>query len=383
MATVSLSTGSGVPAHPAVRVDQARVPELDGVRAIAIWMVVIGHIFYGWPVSQTAFSHIPAFLLQVIDHGWLGVDLFFVLSGFLITGILLDSRHQSHYFRNFYARRFLRIMPLYFAVVAIFVIFYTHSREYFLLSTVFAANLANFFGVNVPHGPGVLWSLSVEEQFYLLWPLLVYRLDRRKLTILAILIVIVTPIARGLAVAHGMPIDAAVYLYSWFRFDGLALGGLLAIWVRSSRATPANSYRLVAVFVGLSVLITVAGAPFGLMRKGVLGTALRFNQAQFIFGAFLLAALALKGTRWTAILRTPFARLSGQLSYCIYLVHLALGDCFQAVIPRFFNRQPDALFGDFGAVIVRGAFIILASVAIAMLSRRYLEEPFLRLKRYF
>lgn len=345
-------------------------------------MVLISHILYGWAVSEGSFAHIPRFLLQIISHGWLGVDLFFVLSGFLITGILVDSRHKSHFFRNFYARRFLRIMPLYFAVVIAFVVFYSHTREYFLLSTLFAANLANLFGVTVPHGPGVLWSLAVEEHFYLLWPLLVYLLDRRKLTILAIFIVVVTPIARGLAVAHGMPIDAAVYVYSWFRFDGLALGGLLAIWVRSPKAIQANSYRLSAVFVGLAVLITIIGVSFGLMHKGVLGTALRFNQAQLAFAAFLLVVLVLQGTRLTAFLRTPFARLSGNLSYCIYLIHLALGDGYQTVASRF-NLQASALFGDFGDVVVRGIFIILASFGLAMLSKKYLEEPFLRLKRYF
>jgi peptidoglycan/LPS O-acetylase OafA/YrhL len=382
MATMPISARLGDSAQPVARVEHSRVPELDGVRAIAIWMVLVGHIFYGWAVSVRAFAHVPVILLQIVGHGWLGVDLFFVLSGFLITGILLDSRHKSHYFRNFYARRFLRIMPLYFAVVIAFAIFYSHTREYFLLSTLFAANLANLFGVTVPHGPGILWSLAVEEHFYLLWPLLVYWLDRRKLTILAIFIIVVTPIARGLAVAHGMPIDAAIYVYSWFRFDGLALGALLAIWVRSPKPIRVNSYRLTAVFVGLSVLITIIGAPFGLMQRGAIGTALRFNQAQFVFAAFLLAALILQGTRLTAFLRTPFARLSGSLSYCIYLIHLALGDGYQAVVHRF-NLHPSVLFGDFGEVIVRGAVVILASFGLAMLSKKYLEEPVLRLKRYF
>ena len=141
MATTSLSTGLAARTQPVARADHSRVPELDGVRAVAIWMVLVGHIFYGWAVPDRAFAHVPGFLLQIIGHGWLGVDLFFVLSGFLITGILLDSRHKSHYFRNFYARRFLRIMPLYCAVVIAFVIFYSHTREYFLLSTVLPQTL--------------------------------------------------------------------------------------------------------------------------------------------------------------------------------------------------------------------------------------------------
>lgn len=319
--------------------------------------------------------------MQLIQHGWLGVDLFFVLSGFLITGILLDSKSKAHYFRNFYARRFLRIMPLYFVIVFICLIFYFRSWQYFALSTFFAANLAHLFGVAVPHGPGVLWSLAVEEHFYLLWPFLVYLLDRRRLAILATLIVLLTPVARGLAIAHGMPVDAAVYVYSWFRFDGLALGALLAIWMRSPQANRVNSFRLAAGFVGLSLLVTVIGIPFGIMHEGTLGTALRFNQAQFVFAALILMATVLKGTPWTQLLRTKFARTSGNLSYCLYLIHLSLGDGFQAMAQRL-GLNLDA-WGGMRTVLVRGAFILATSFALAMVSKKYLEEPFLRLKRHF
>lgn len=203
-------------------------------------MVLIGHVGYGWATPAGTFAHIPPVFLQVASHGWLGVDLFFVLSGFLITGIPLDTKVRPHYFRNFYVRRVIRIIPLYAVYVGVCCLFYNGYSSFFLLSTVFAANLAHLFGVSVPHGPGVLWSLAVEEHFYLLWPVLVFLLSRRNLTVLAILIIAVTPIARGLAVAYGMDIDAAVYSYSWFRFDGLALGGVLAVWIRSPKASDRN-----------------------------------------------------------------------------------------------------------------------------------------------
>jgi peptidoglycan/LPS O-acetylase OafA/YrhL len=371
------------PDRPKVAADHSRVPELDGIRAIAIWMVLIVHIFYGWDPSNYNFRPIPGFVMLVIGHGWLGVDLFFILSGFLISGILLDSKERPHYFRNFYARRFLRIMPLYFAVVLVFFVCYSHHKDYFILSTLFAANLANLFNIGVPHGPGVLWSLAVEEHFYLLWPLLVYLLDRRKLTILAISIVVLTPVARGIAVAHGMSIDNAVYSYSWFRFDGLALGALMAMWVRSSYADPRNSFRLAGLLVGLAVVMTIIGVPFGILRaQSVLGTALRFTQAQFPFASFLLVALMLQGTRLTAGLRSPIARLSGSLSYSVYLIHLAIGDGYQTTA-RHFGLRPSVVFGSLGEILVRGVFIILASFGIAMLTKKYLEDPFLRLKRFF
>lgn len=370
--------GVGAPITKTVGTDHSRVFELDGVRALAIWMVLLFHIFLAWPVPDGAFAQVPGAILKLAAHGWLGVDLFFVLSGFLITGILLDSRARPHYFRNFYARRFLRIMPLYFTVVFVFLIFYASGWRYLVLSTFFAANLARLFHIPIPHGPGALWSLAVEEHFYLVWPVLVYVLDRRRLAILAATIVIATPIARGIAAAHGVPVDGEIYEFSWFRFDGLALGGLLAIVVRSFGAKRANYCKLAAVCVLFSTLITVSGSFFGLNHAGVMSTALRFNQAQFLFAALLLVAVGFQGTPWTALLRNRFACISGNLSYCLYLINVAVGDAFQWLARHFsFNPSGPSL------VAIRGLFLIVVSFSIAALSKRYLEDPFLRLKRYF
>lgn len=362
--------------------DHSRIPELDGIRAIAIWMVLGVHIFYGWPTPIGTFAHIPVIILQLISHGWLGVDLFFVLSGFLITGILLDSKDNPHFFRNFYVRRALRILPLYAIFVTVCSFFYKGYRSYFILSSLFAANLAHLFGVREPHGPGVLWSLAVEEHFYLIWPLLVFWLSRLHVTTIAILIIVVTPLARGLAVAHGMDIEAAVYSYSWFRFDGLALGAILAIWMRSANESSRNTIILAGCLAAASGLITIVGLPFGLMQKGVLGTALRFNQAQLLFAAGILLTLRFRSGRSVAFLRSPFARLCGALSYCLYLVHLSLGDAYQ-FFSRHFDLHPDRSVGPLGAVALRGIAMIGCSFVVAMASRKYLEEPFLRLKKNF
>jgi peptidoglycan/LPS O-acetylase OafA/YrhL len=371
------------PRRPRFGLDRARIPELDGIRSIAIWMVLIFHIFYGWVAVDHNFSPIPRFVMLAVAHGWLGVDLFFVLSGFLITGVLLDSKEKPYYFRNFYARRFLRIMPLYFTVIFAFFIFYRHFKNFLILSTLFAANLAYMFDVRVPHGPAVMWSLAVEEHFYLIWPLLVYWLSRSRLAILAILIVILTPVVRAIAVAHGMPIDDTVYVYSWFRFDGLALGALAAVWIRSPYASSRNCYRLAGLLMGMAIAITIIGAPFGILHtRSIVGTGLRNTQAQLPFVSFLLMALALQGTRLTAVLRSRLARSSGSLSYCLYLIHFAIGDGYQSVV-RYFRLQPSVIFGDLGSILVRGMFVIVASFGLAILSKKYLEDPFLRLKRFF
>src|SRR5271166_6006208 len=170
----------------------SRVLELDGFRACAVLMVVVLHLFYGWPTP--VLSSIPNVIRLVIGHGWLGVDLFFVLSGFLITGILIDSKERGHYFRNFYSRRILRIVPLYLACILIMYFAYPGAGPYFRLSLVYLANFAYFFHTKVPHGPGVFWSLAIEEHFYLLWPILVRFLNRSWLFGFSAFIVCGTPI---------------------------------------------------------------------------------------------------------------------------------------------------------------------------------------------
>jgi hypothetical protein len=128
----------------------------------------------------------------------------------------------------------------------------------------------------------------------------------------ALAIVVLTPVARGLAVAMGMPIVDTVYVYSWFRSDGLALGALLAMWIRSSCVSPRNNYRFADILFVVVIVLTTAGILFGaLQAKTVPGTAVRITQAQICFASHLLIALTLQGTRLTAILRRPLMRLSG------------------------------------------------------------------------
>jgi peptidoglycan/LPS O-acetylase OafA/YrhL len=356
-----------------------RIPELDGIRAIAIWMVLLMHGLYGYPNPPGALDFLPHSIAEILGHGWLGVDLFFLLSGFLITGILLDTKDGPRYFKNFYIRRFLRIMPLYFTVVILWSFFYRGYGRYFLLSSVFGANLAHLFGVHVPHGPSVLWSLAVEEHFYLLWPAIVILLDRRRLLFLCGVIMVASPVLRAVYAAQGMNPEV-IYDLSWFRFDGLATGAALAIWARSKYFERTAARRIAVGALCALAMMSIVGARFGLFgTKTVVAVALRYTQAYLSFGALFVLVLAYRGTRWTAFLRNRFMQLSGALSYCLYLIHLSLGDGYRYLI----SHQHVVRFGPTTAVLVRCAFILSVSFGIAMLSRKYLEEPFLALKDRF
>jgi len=256
--------------------------------------VLLLHIFYGYAYRQQDFDFLPRIVSSTVLRGWYGVDLFFVLSGFLITGILLRSKGSHHYFRNFYIRRVLRIMPLYFVMVAVWSILYKGYGRYFLLSSFFGANLSGLFRISYPNGPGVLWSLAVEEHFYLLWPAIIFFLNRRALVALATAIVIGSPVLRTVYLARGID-PTFVYFFSWFRFDMLATGALIAVWAGSAYATKRNSLRVAVGLVVLAVISELLGRASGLTWTKAIVTATIF-----------LLILALRGTSWTTPLRLRF-----------------------------------------------------------------------------
>lgn len=358
-----------VQANHLARNSYSRVVELDGIRALAIWMVMLTHALVAFPYPET----INRTFFLIVGHGWLGVDLFFVLSGFLITGILLDAKGKPDYFKTFYARRFLRIMPLYFTVVIIWALVFRAYGSFFLLSSVFLANLAPLFHIKRPHVASVLWSLAIEEQFYLVWPWLVLLLSRRRLAIVAGAIVVVEPIIRAIHAYRGMDPDL-IYLLTWCRCDGLATGALLAIWIRSSYFSARSSLKLATyLLIGL-VVLTLVGLPFGIMRgHAVAASSLRYTQAYLFFGACFAFVLGQQGTVWTAPLRWRFLVLSGALSYCLYLIHGSVFQVYENLIGRHF---PLAMW----PIYVRAVVATTAAFLLAMLSKRYLEDPCLRLK---
>jgi peptidoglycan/LPS O-acetylase OafA/YrhL len=161
------------------------VPELDGLRGFAVGLVLVRHF---WPNAGFLSAAAP-----LADLGWIGVDLFFVLSGFLITGILMDSIGRPDYYQRFYKRRAFRIFPLYYAFLLLMFLFLAFWRQGYYLQRLrsewgsplwFVVYLANFVsaysGKLVPFGPlGPLWSLQIEEQFYVFFPVLVRRLGEK------------------------------------------------------------------------------------------------------------------------------------------------------------------------------------------------------------
>ena len=327
-----------------------RVKALDGLRGTAVSLVVCNHVF--------GFA-----------QGWIGVDIFFVLSGFLITTILLAERSDADFWRIFYLRRATRILPpflCYLSVAALTV--HLHPAWLWVFLVLPISNIAIYGHPHVdPLGLAVLWSLSVEEQFYMVWPALVRRLSRRALVIALLCIVALEPLLRvpvGLHVTNWR----LTYMLTPFRLDGLALGALLAIAAQhqQSRALLASTSRWLAP---LGVVVVIALLPyFSLGSYPLLLNAAGYSIIAFA-SFFLVAAAVLHTDGWVARIFAwrPLVSL-GTISYGLYLYHeLIFTAAFRTI--GYERLLPHLL-------LFRTA-VIAASLIVATLSYRFMERPIL------
>ena len=345
------------------------MPELDSMRGIAVLLILF---FHGMaPPLSPKLAGGGKFIFTVSQHGWIGVNLFFVLSGFLITGILIDSRYKHGYFRRFYIRRALRILPALYATLIVLVIGGWISWRFLLLGVLFLANTAPLLGVPLQYGP--LWSLAVEEHFYMLWPGIVRKLSPSGLIILLATIVVTTPLLRATDfIIRGFPADA-IYLYTWFNLDGLALGALLAVFLRRpwfhriqlSRAAPLLLVGGVAFFLLVSEH-PLAGAAFS-------------STASNVASAGLLACMLLIGTsRWRQLVDRPVLKFLGFISYGLYLIHALAFRLTETLFSRTLLALSSA-GNPTTAMLLQFAAGSSLAIAVAYLSRRSLEEKFLRM----
>ena len=340
---------------------QSRVPQLDGIRGIAILLVMLVNTSDKYPVL-----HLQPF----VADGWMGVDLFFALSGFLITGILLDTRSSPHYFRNFYARRVLRILPLYYSVLVFMFVVVPLLRPADAHSIferaspwwAFPLFLQNFLVARSTNAAGPLgasWSLAIEEQFYLLWPVVVRYSPTKLLRHIAVLLILLSPpLTFYLSSQH-----ISIYSNVFCRQVGLMSGALLALLLRSSDFTPAKYAKPAWVLFLVTLTLTFASEASGTRW-------LTFSLVALAASSFIFLALYSEQKLLQAGLRNRFLMYTGKISYGLYLLHKIPADLAQTLR---LERHPLLLL----------PFIFLASFVLAALSWNFLEKPFLRLKRSF
>ena len=371
---------TGVSAAPVVSGPRSvllkrEMPGLDVLRGIAILSVFFFHgLKWSLPFGAQMAPHVRQ-LGQVVSFGWLGVNLFFVLSGFLITGVLLDTRTQKNYWSSFYIRRFLRIVPLYLVVLILLKLTLNCTWAYVILCLFYLANFAVQFGIPGP-GYGPLWSLAVEEQFYLVWPYLVGRLRLHALAGLCIAGVVLSPVLRAISVANSFVLGSP-YSTTWLISDNLLYGALLAIFLRTTAATEQRVAQLTLLLGGLGAVLLGVGFSFQLLSRNTpAGAAFQPIPFLFIFSSMLL--LFLRFGDQPAIYRalTPI-RFFGYISYGFYLFHILGFSAFDWVMERLGLHPQTVTIGFvFFRFIVVGASLTL----FCYLSRRYFEGHFLRFK---
>ncbi len=388
-AAVQLGAG---PASDAA-LSASHIPSLDGLRGVAVLLVMVSHFAILAPGSP-----LQEVLIGAARIGWIGVDLFFVLSGFLITGILVDSRGSQGYFRRFYARRTLRIFPLYYAFVLLVLVAWPRLSGSALTSwrdelTFFAYGSNILFAFvgweGMPGHTTHLWSLAVEEQFYLLWPLVVFGVAPQRLWRICVGLIAAAWASRA-ALAYVFPDGIAGYALLPARMDALAMGSLLAVAVREPGwqdrlrrwALPATAIAvsLLAVTAALSPLLRPNEGPF---------PPLALHVQLLAYPAFDLLSLALVGGCVIAFaegrrsfLDAGWLRAFGRYSYALYLLHIPLRNVLvNSVFPG--GRLPPLL----GSVLLTQVLVIICGIAVtyvfALVSWYAFERHFLRLKSRF
>jgi peptidoglycan/LPS O-acetylase OafA/YrhL len=366
-----------------------RVAALDGVRGVAVLLVLVYHfILYGGPRPQLG-AH-PVFY-NVALSGWIGVDLFFVLSGFLITGILYDAKASARYFQNFYARRVLRIFPLYYGVLLVVLVVlpqvFSHSERLGLLrqdAGWYWTYLANVKIARSGWGPfpalGHFWSLAVEEQFYLVWPVVVLLLSRRSLLYACLACLIASCLLR--AGLHQTGHSVAAYVLTPARADTLGLGAFVALVLRGpcgvARLRRWSPIVLATAFAGVVGIFRWRGPDYNDPVVQTLG----FTSLACLFAALVGVAVSSSGRSLPQrLLGAPLLVLFGRYGYGLYVFHhLLLFFKPKGVSSAIF---PTILGSDVPARVAFATVGIGLTLGMAMVSWHAYEKQFLKLKRLF
>ncbi len=372
-------------AQTAVLTSAVRIPALDGLRGIAIALVLLYHTVFRLPAEAGGGL---ATLLATQRLAWTGVDLFFVLSGFLIGGILLDAVASPHYFKTFYLRRAYRILPLYFVLVGLFSLRFvpglgsvgplgklTESQVPFLSYVTFTQNI--WMALLGTAGVGTMamtWSLAIEEQFYLTVPLLIRKIDRSRLPLLLLAVIIGAPILRTLLLLAPERGHFAAFLLMPCRADGLSLGVLCALiartpaWWDRLRARRAVLRGVTAVLLIGMIVLTVSGsAPMSTFM-----VTIGYSWIALFYSSFLLLAITATGGPLKRVLTNSNLMGLGTLAYFTYLAHLPIIEvCRRAIGLRL---PASSLVAQLAAYAIGVGLTLL----LAKLSWRFFEQPLLR-----
>lgn len=383
----------------AVMKEETRLKVLDGLRGISILLVMIFHFTVPYRAELLKSNNLLVEIYYAFaNSGWIGVDLFFALSGFLITRILLDKRETERYILSFFARRFLRIFPLYYFVLCL--VFLVLPHTFFVYGQEFSKLMHNqlwlwFHGANILPSFGDrsafnsewvtvvhFWSLAVEEHFYLIWPFLVYFLNLNELKRVCVLIIVIAFLSRIGFLAFGLS-NNAVYSFTLCRFDVIATGALAAIYARQVDAVKyIKLARRIFVFSTFTVLLVLM-SDNGWHKNSPFIQIIIYSVTGMIGASFCYLGLMneIKGF-FLKLMRGRLLQIFGRYSYGIYVWHLIFyGYIVKVLLP--ISLLTPFIGSEVLAIFTQISLLIGISLLIAMISWHMIEKYFLGLKRYF
>jgi peptidoglycan/LPS O-acetylase OafA/YrhL len=361
---------------------------LDGLRGVAILLVFVFHV--NGIADHLRASWFGVVLLLGASWGWMGVDLFFVLSGFLITGILIRSLNGPRYFRNFYIRRALRIFPLFYGVLLLLVVLTPFLHLEWRLGHIsylfYCQNIAMEFSPDLRVLPPAIhlehfWSLAVEEQYYMIWPMIVWLVRKESRIMKLCFAMIACGILLRILAIGLLPLNSALdltYLELPTHWDGLLIGSWLALAVRRWPIEQLSRNTRWLVWLAFVLLLGVAGTTQTLDLHTTAMELAGLTLIPIVFGGLLLRCLV-PGSPAARFFSLRPLRFLGRYSYGIYVYHFLfyplLLDGFRWLQAHLHSR-----------VVAASVFVLLwaaGSVAVSVLSFKYFEAPFLRLKARF
>lgn len=334
-----------------------RIKPLDGLRGVAIIFVLLYHLFnFG-------------ILYPFFWFGWIGVDLFFVLSGFLITNLLLSTKNFNGYYKTFLLRRALRILPLYYLVVVLFAIIAPHfstTKWFSEYQIFFWTHTSNFLFLNKGffRPLGHFWSLAIEEQFYLIWPFFVLYLKSKQLIGVSAILIIISILIRSIwsenpFISYGMPLA---------HLDGLLIGSVISAALRTDKTHLfTTNINYIFIFCGLAFATFIA---YGFYSKSELhSNPLSITVASFFFGCVLIRCL---GCGWMAkMFSNSILVYFGKYSYGIYI--------FNSLFYHFANWVGvDKCNGN--QKLFFYTLVLLLTLFVSYMSYNFFEIKFLNLK---
>lgn len=353
---------------------EQRFIALDGLRGCAIASVLIYHFAVFVPSSP-----IEQAIAKTVRFGWVGVDLFFVLSGFLITRILLSTLSSPHYFRTFYIRRALRIFPLYYAFLTVWGVFLAiaHSKGYLKLGSqreeiwfwIYMSNWYHCFVKTSLPGLAHFWSLAVEEQYYMFWPLLIW-LRRGHIAGLCLGVALCSFVLRLLFIqAEG----GIVYQTTPFRLDGFAFGALATIAHRRLAQDQLRRVANKAIAFGLGITACAILIQGSAECEGIAIRTFGYTSIAICFAGLVLHCIAAESS-FTRLMRSRFLTNLGKYSYGLYVLQGPLAES----VHYFFGGPLTGASAMFA--VVAGSGVTYCGARISWWA---IERPALSLKRWF